>query len=195
MASKKNFKHVYTPESQAEITLNQVGKKKQDETEVKEAAKPGKKSAKTAPKKKAAGTREAPPCVRPSTPEEEEAADLAAGRKRLSFLVGQSSALLWVGTTLLYFLWSFVFGGWQYTWLIFLWATLGQILLSEAESYNEHRNMKKTLHDTVSGCLWVGAALAFFVGGFFLHAWRLSWLVFLAATLLQILVETFLPEK
>lgn len=51
MASKKNFKHVYTPESQAEITLNQVGKKKQDETEAKEAAKPGKKSAKTAPKK------------------------------------------------------------------------------------------------------------------------------------------------
>ena len=33
---------------------------------------------KPAPKKKAAGTREAPPCVRPSTPEEEEAADLAA---------------------------------------------------------------------------------------------------------------------
>ena len=52
MASKKNFKHVYTPESQAEITLNQVGKKKQDETEVKEAAKPGKKSAKTAPRKR-----------------------------------------------------------------------------------------------------------------------------------------------
>ncbi len=150
---------------------------------------------KTAPKKKAAATREAPPYVRPSTPEEEEAADLAAGRKRLSFLVGQSSALLWVGTTLLYFLWSFVFGGWRYTWLIFLWATLGQILLSEAESYNEHRNMKKTLHDTASGCLWVGAALAFFVGGFFLHAWHLSWLVFLAATLIQILVETFLPEK
>ena len=72
---------------------------------------------KTAPKKKTAGTREAPPYVRPSTPEEEEAADLAAGRKRLSFLVGQSSALLWVGTTLLYFLWSLTFGGWRYTWI------------------------------------------------------------------------------
>ena len=143
----------------------------------------------------AAGAKRSAPEVRPSTPEEEEAVDLENGRKRLKFLVEKTSGMLWVGTTLLYFLWSFAFGGWRYTWLIFLWATLGQIVLSGAEEYNSHRNLRKTLHSVTSGCLWIGAVLAFFLIGFGLHRWRLSWLVFLAATLAQILLETFLPDK
>lgn len=117
-----------------------------------------------------------------------------AGRKTLSFYLDKASALLWVGTSLVYFLWSLTFGGWHYTWLIFLWATLGQIILSGAEDYNKNLNIRKTMHDTVSGCLWVGAVILFFLAGFGLGLWRFSWLVFLAATAVQILLGAFLGD-
>lgn len=117
-----------------------------------------------------------------------------AGRKTLEFYIEKASALLWVGTSLVYFLWSLAFGGWHYTWLIFLWATLGQIVLSAAEEYNRHLNLRKTMHSTLSGCLWVGAVIAFFLAGFGLHLWRFSWLVFLAATVVQILLGAFLDD-
>ena len=125
---------------------------------------------------------------------EEDYSQRVAGRKTLAFYLEKSSALLWVGTTLVYFLWSLTFGGWRYTWLIFLWATLGQIILSGAEDYNKHLNIRKTMFDTMSGCLWVGAVIAFFLAGFGLHLWRFSWLVFLAATAVQILLGTFLDR-
>ena len=118
-----------------------------------------------------------------------------AGRRELSFYLDKASALLWVGTTLVYFLWSLTFGGWRYTWLIFLWATLGQIVLSGAEDYNKHLNLRKTMMDTMSGCLWVGAVILFFLSGFGLGLWRYSWLIFLAATAAQILLSTFLDNK
>ncbi len=150
-----------------------------------------------------AGTRSAPATDdppesgRPATPEGEEAYSRSEGIKTLKFYTEKASSLLWVGTTLLYFLWSFVFGGWGYTWLIFLWATLGQILLSAAVDHNRNhrRNVRKTMHDSLSGCLWVGAVIVFFLAGLGLHLWQLSWLVFLAATIVQILMETFLSEK
>ena len=118
-----------------------------------------------------------------------------AGRKALSFYLDKASALLWVGTTLVYFLWSLTFGGWRYTWLIFLWATLGQIILSGAEEYNKNLNLRKTMMDTLSGCLWVGAVILFFLAGFGLGLWRYSWLIFLAATAAQILLSAFLDDK
>ena len=120
--------------------------------------------------------------------------DRMAGRKTLGFYLDKASALLWVGTSLVYFLWSLTFGGWRYTWLIFLWATLGQIILSGAEDYNKSLNLRKTLHDTFSGCLWVGAVILFFLAGFGLGLWRFSWLVFLAATIVQILLGAFLDD-
>ena len=118
-----------------------------------------------------------------------------AGRRALSFYLDKASALLWVGTTLVYFLWSLTFGGWHYTWLIFLWATLGQIVLSGAESYNKHLNLRKTMMETMSGCLWVGAVILFFLAGFGLGLWRYAWLIFLAATGVQILLSAFLDDK
>lgn len=118
-----------------------------------------------------------------------------AGRRALSFYLDKASALLWVGTTLVYFLWSLTFGGWRYTWLIFLWTTLGQIILSGAESYNKHLNLRKTMMDTMSGCLWVGAVILFFLAGFGLGLWRYSWLIFLAATAGQIVLSAFLDDK
>ncbi len=117
------------------------------------------------------------------------------GLKTLEFYSDKVSALLWVGTTLVYFLMSLRFGIWSWSWLIFLWATLGQILLSAAVDYNKHLNLKKTYHETLSGCLWVGATLLFFIGGFFLHQWKYAWLIFLAATLGQILMETAFADR
>lgn len=118
----------------------------------------------------------------------------AAGMKRLKFYVEKASSLLWVGTTLLYFLWSLAFGGWRYTWLIFLWAAAGQVVLSAAEEYNKRLNLKKTLLDTFSGCLWIEAVIFFFLAGFGLGLWRFSWLIFLAATIVQILLGAVLGD-
>ena len=125
---------------------------------------------------------------------EEDFSRRAAGMKKLKFYVEKASSLLWVGTTLVYFLWSLAFGGWRYTWLIFLWAAAGQVVLSAAEDYNKRLNLKKTLLDTFSGCLWIEAVIFFFLAGFGLGLWRFSWLIFLAATIAQILLSAVLGD-
>jgi len=125
---------------------------------------------------------------------EEDYSRRAAGMKQLKFYVEKASSLLWGGTTLVYVLWSLAFGGWRYTWLIFLWAAAGQVVLSAAEDYNKRLNLKKTLFDTFSGCLWIEAVIFFFLAGFGLGLWRFSWLIFLAATIMQILLGAVLGD-
>ena len=124
----------------------------------------------------------------------EDFARRSAGMKQLKFYVEKASSLLWVGTTLVYFLWSLAFGGWRYTWLIFLWAAAGQVVLSAAEDYNKRLNLKKTIFDAISGCLWIEAVIFFFLAGFGLGLWKFSWLIFLAATIAQILLGAVLGD-
>lgn len=51
-------------------------------------------------------------------------------RKRRKQIHGSVSSILWVGTTALYFVYSFNFGSWHISWIIFLIATIVQQIVN-----------------------------------------------------------------
>ncbi len=54
----------------------------------------------------------------------------AQSRKERKLIHGSLSSILWVGTTVVYMLWSFRFGNWHISWIIFLIATIAQNILN-----------------------------------------------------------------
>ena len=54
---------------------------------------------------------------------------LPTSRKRRRQLFGTFSSILWLSTTIIYFVYSFTFGGWRLSWLVFLVATILQQVL------------------------------------------------------------------
>ena len=115
--------------------------------------------------------------------------------KTLEFYLGQTSAVMWVTSVIAFFLVGLAGHAWKYAWLIFLWTTIGEIVLDMTRDYNKKQNLKKAVRDGMSGVLWVGTVIVFFLTGFGLHLWRINWLLFLAAVVAQILLDTFMKEE
>ena len=122
------------------------------------------------------------------------AEDRRVGERQLKFYLEKASSVMWVTSVIVFFLLGLLGHAWKYAWLIFLWTTLGQILLDMAEKYNRKHNLNKTVQDGLSGILWVGTTILFFLTGFGMHLWRLNWLLFLAAVVVQILLDAFLKQ-
>jgi len=122
------------------------------------------------------------------------AEDRSAGQRRLKFYLEKTSAVMWVTTAIVFFLFGLLGHAWKYAWLIFLWTTIGQILLDMAEKYNRKHNLSKTVQDGLSGILWVGTTILFFLTGFGMHLWRVNWLLFLVAVVVQILLDAILKQ-
>ena len=115
-----------------------------------------------------------------------------AGLKQLKLYLETTSSIMWITSVIAFFLVGLAGHAWKYSWLVFLWSTLGQIILEMTEDYNKKRNLKKTMRDGLSGILWVGTVILFFVTGFGLHLWRFNWLLFLVSVIIQIMLDAFL---
>lgn len=131
----------------------------------------------------------------PSSDGAAAAEDPRAGEKQLKFYLEKTSAVMWVMTAIVFFLLGMIGGVWKYAWLIFLWTTVGQILLEMTRKYNRRRNLNRTLRGGLSGILWVGTTIVYFLTGFGLGMWRINWLLFPAAVVVQILLDAFLKER
>ena len=118
-----------------------------------------------------------------------------AGEKRLKFYLDKTSEVMWVSSLIVFFLIGFIGHTWKYAWLIFLWSTIGQIILEMTENYNKKRNLNKAMRDGISGILWVGTVIVFFLTGFAMHLWKFNWLLFLVAVVIQILLDAILKEE
>ena len=118
-----------------------------------------------------------------------------AGEKRLKFYLDKTSEVMWVSSLIVFFLIGFIGHAWKYAWLIFLWSTIGQIILEMTENYNKKRNLNKAMRDVISGILWVGTVIVFFLTGFAMHLWKFNWLLFLVAVVIQILLDAILKEE
>ena len=102
---------------------------------------------------------------------------------------------MWVSSLIVFFLIGFIGHAWKYAWLIFLWSTIGQIILEMTENYNKKRNLNKAMRDGISGILWVGTVIVFFLTGFAMHLWKFNWLLFLVAVVIKILLDAILKEE
>ena len=125
----------------------------------------------------------------PVTEKEKKKKDRKLGSKTLKRNLDAVSACMWLCTVAAYFLISFRFGRWHLTWLIFLWSTIGQILLDMVQKYNDGTPLKKVFHKEFPGILWVGTVILYFLISFRFGGWALTWLIFIAATVFQIIFD------
>jgi len=129
-----------------------------------------------------------------SLPETEEDTRWKAketGRKNLERILGKISACMWLCTVIVFFL--ITFAGWAHlSWLIFLWSSIGQILLDMVKKYNRGKPLKKILKSGCTAILWLFIVIFYFVISFASGAWHLTWLIFLVGALIQTFAGMFL---
>lgn len=121
----------------------------------------------------------------PKTDEEIERRERECGRKNLERILDKISACMWICTIIVYFSISLNYGGWSMTWLIFLWSSIGQTILSMVKKYNRGRTLKKVFKSGLSGILWLVVTIAYFFFSFATGDWYITWIIFLFGALIQ----------
>ena len=104
------------------------------------------------------------------------------------------STVMWLSTVVLYFLFSLTFGYWHLSWLIFLYAAIGQITIGMVQHYNSGTSLKKTVRDGLTAILWLSTVIAYFIISFTFGHWHLTWLIFILALIVQIILPSFTKE-
>lgn len=130
----------------------------------------------------------------PKTEEDMERKSRQLSFKWLSKNLSRISGCMWIATAIVYFLFSMTYGGWEITWMIFLWSTIGQILLNMVMKYNKGVRLKKVLRSGLSGILWIAATMLYFLFSMYTMDWHLTWLTFPFTAILQIMLNAFLSD-
>ena len=130
----------------------------------------------------------------PKTEEDDERISLQKSYKWLSKNLSRISGCMWIATAIVYLLFSMTYGGWEITWLIFLWTTIGQIVLNMVKKYNRGVKLKKVLKGGLSGILWVAVTILYFLFSMIVGYWHLSWLIFPFTVILQIILNALFSD-
>lgn len=130
----------------------------------------------------------------PKTEEDDERISLQKSYKWLSKNLSRISGCMWIATAIVYLLFSMTYGGWKITWLIFLWTTIGQIVLNMVKKYNRGVKLKKVLKGGLSGILWVAVTILYFLFSMIVGYWHLSWLIFPFTVILQIILNALFSD-
>ena len=120
---------------------------------------------------------------------EEEKKQTKAWNRKVNAIHGSFEALMWMGTVILYFLISFLFGHWHLTWLIFLSASMGSILLHIVSEYLKGKPLSAQM-DEWRGLMWLGITVIYFLFSFLRGGWSWTWLIFIAGALAETLIDT-----
>lgn len=130
----------------------------------------------------------------PKTEEDDERISLQKSYKWLSKNLSRISGCMWIATAIVYLLFSMTYGGWGITWLIFLWTTIGQIVLNMVKKYNRGVKLKKVLKGGLSGILWIAVTILYFLFSMIVGYWHLSWLIFPFTVILQIILNALFSD-
>lgn len=128
----------------------------------------------------------------PKTQDEIDRNERKAGRKNLERILGKISTCMWLCTVIVYFLFTIRFGGWYWTWLIFLWSSIGQVILGMVKKANRGKDMKKVMKSGLSSVLWLAITIIYFIISFVSGSWHLTWLIFPIGALIQTILSMFL---
>lgn len=130
----------------------------------------------------------------PVTDEELDAKERLKETKKWNKVISKISSCCWLALVIVYFLFSMMSGMWHLTWILFLWGAIGQILLNMVTKYNKGKTMKKVLKGGLSGILWLSTVMMYFVFSFASGMWHLTWLMYIAAVIVQIILGAILDH-
>lgn len=128
------------------------------------------------------------------TPAEKATAEKRSKIKDLKKITSKISTCMWLLTVILYFLVSFIYGHWHITWLIFLWGSMGEIVLDMVVNYNKGKPLRKVLKSGLSGIMWLLTVILFFLISFATGRWGITWIIFICGTLLQTVIGWIFNE-
>ncbi len=92
---------------------------------------------------------------------------------------------LWMLVVFAYLAFSIIFGGWRLTWLIFIWASIGQTIMDMVKKYNKGESLNKLLKRNVPSMLWRIILIIYFAVGLTVGGWKYTWLLFIFGLLVQ----------
>ena len=130
----------------------------------------------------------------PKSDEDDERVSRQKSFKWLSKNLSRISGCMWIATANVYLLFSMTYGRWEITWLIFLWTTIGQIVLNMVKKYNRGVKLKKVLKGGLSGILWIAVTMVYFLFSMVVGYWHLTWLLFPFAAILQIILNAMFSD-
>ncbi|MBQ8641792.1 MAG: hypothetical protein IJ480_06190 [Clostridia bacterium] len=103
-------------------------------------------------------------------------------------LAGGMQGVLWLLTLIWYFLSSFITGDWHLTWLVFLGSAAGSTLLDILVKYNEGTPLHRC--GGWHGVFWLTLTMFYFWFSFTFGGWALTWLLFPAGAMAEVLWKT-----
>ena len=109
-------------------------------------------------------------------------------------VIDKISSALWLLVVLVYLAFSLRFGGWRYTWLIFLWGSIGQTLMNMVKKYNRGTPLKKVLRGGISNMMWLAIVIAYFFISFVFGGWSYTWLIFIFGAFAGKIIDIFFGD-
>ncbi|MBQ4353705.1 MAG: hypothetical protein IJC71_02310 [Clostridia bacterium] len=130
----------------------------------------------------------------PTSEEDEDRWGRETGRKNLERILSKISTCMWLCTVIVYFLFSVYFGAWHYSWLIFLWSSIGQIIMGMVKKVNRGKPLKRVLKSGLTSILWLITVILYILLSFMSGAWHLTWLIFPGAAIIQTFFSIFTQD-
>lgn len=125
----------------------------------------------------------------PQTEEEISREERRASRKAGMKALDTVSTVMWLVTVIAYFIVSFAFSNWHVSWLIFIYASIVQAIIDMVKQYNKGKKLRAVLHDGLTAIFWMAVVIVYFIVSFALSNWHISWLIFVAATIVQVIID------
>ena len=102
---------------------------------------------------------------------------------------------MWLLIVIFYFLFSMRFGHWNLSWLVFLWGSIGSVLIGMVKKYNRGESLRRTMKKGISKIMWLYIVIIYFAGSFIFGGWAVSWVIFLVGALAEIILNAIFRDS
>ncbi len=109
-------------------------------------------------------------------------------KETISALESAAHAILWLVTVVAYFAISFIFKRWDLTWLMFLSAAAGSVVINMVFALNRGRTIVDEW-DNLNGIVWLLTIGVYFLVSILTGKWAFTWLIFIAAIAASVILD------
>ena len=102
---------------------------------------------------------------------------------------------MWLLIVIFYFLFSMRFGHWNLSWLVFLWGSIGSVLIGMVKKYNRGESLRRTMKKGISKIMCLYIVIIYFAGSFIFGGWAVSWVIFLVGALAEIILNAIFRDS
>ncbi|MBR3639451.1 MAG: hypothetical protein IKN50_02470 [Clostridia bacterium] len=120
--------------------------------------------------------------------EDEKGAEKDPETEAISALESTAHAVLWLITVAAYFAVSFIFGHWNITWVMFLSAAAGSVVINMVFALNKGHTIIDEW-DNLNGIVWLLTIGVYFLVSFLTGKWAFTWLIFIAAIAASVILD------